>query len=924
MKIKAFQFILCALLCSATLFAEDSQNDESLYDLSDYQSLIEFSETPLDVLDIDDEAFIAKADRSNKKKSKPKKVEAPPQPPAPEAPPLQQNIQNKKPKKKKKVSEKRLARRDQRAKKYSRWPARGEPYWAWIGNIQPYKLSLFTQTNIGIGFLYFSDIQTNLRLQPTTLIPFTNSIPYQNRLSYNRSALFEYMVGYRILYWLKAALSYQNQQAVSIQTKYMLARPNAGANTAFFGQLSAYLELNALSGRVFFELPWPMIWGKTATTPYLSMAVGAGWQSWTNVYATYIQLNSAPNSISPFKVPLKQKVSPNAIFLVDLGFRVQPSKSAQLFSLTGGCKFNYWGQALNIGNLRDQNNYPISLTSAFRIKSIYSFAPYLGFQWNFVDIYPCYIKDPKKHLVIWDKKLGKQRLLFTQLNIGPNFLYESKTQAFFQPLPVSGFRLVGGSPMSGRLKKNKTPLFEYLIGIQPLQWFKYCVSYQNQQNIGYETKTLPSINPVAAKGFNKLNAEVELNSIMAKFYFQWFFSVFKGVFISPYASVGLGAGWQSWTNVVLSSLAENATALFPAAGVNTINLRQKISVNCVWMADLGLNLTTPAYYFPFNLSLGCKYNQWGKSPNLGKVTQQGTFKTGILHPFSIRTLYSFAPYMAIEWDFPVDYNYKVNKKSTNLWKPYWINVSNFQTRHSVYANMNIGVGVLGFDRIRANVGSIPANLDNTVTSVPYKFGLHYNITPVYEYIIGYRARQWLNLTLSYNRQSNIYVETSYLPADQGTLIPNAFGQLKARLGLDMLLFKPYFELPWPMVWKGWITSPYLGVGIGAAWQSWTDVTQSAVGLVNRPALITGAVQSGLRQKIMASCGWSVDLGLRIRNAIYNAPLSIVVGCKYNQWGQTRNLGALNQQENFKRAITRPLRIRVVFSFAPYMGVQWNF
>lgn len=446
MSKKTFQFIFCALLCSVFLFSDESTNGESLYDFSDYQSIIEFNDTSLNVFDLDEESFVAKADKNKKKKkAKPKKSESPPASPPPA--PQQQKSPKKKPNnKKKKESERRLARRDKRAKKYQRWPARGEPYWTWIGNIQPYKLSLFTQTNIGIGFLYFSDIETNLRLQPTSLIPFTNPIPYQNRLSYNRSALMEYMIGYRILHWLKAAISYQNQQAVSVQTKHMLGRP-AGPNTAFYGQLSAYLGLNALSARVFFELPWPMIWGKTATTPYLSAAFGAGWQSWTNIYATYMQVNTGPNIATPITIPLKQKISSNPMFLIDLGFRIQCSKSAEPFSLTAGCKFNYWGQAINIGNLRDQNNYPIALTRPFRIKSLYSFAPYLGFQWNFVDIYPCYVKDPKKHLVIWDKKMGKQRLLFTQINIGPNFLYEADTQAFFQPLPARGFRAVGGSPI---------------------------------------------------------------------------------------------------------------------------------------------------------------------------------------------------------------------------------------------------------------------------------------------------------------------------------------------------------------------------------------------------------------------------------------------------------------------------------------------
>ncbi len=56
----------------------------------------------------------------------------------------------------------------------------------------------------------------------------------------------------------------------------------------------------------------------------------------------------------------------------------------ETFSVLLGCKFNYWGQARNMGANKHMLDYVVSgLAHPIGIKSIYQFAPYLGFELDF-------------------------------------------------------------------------------------------------------------------------------------------------------------------------------------------------------------------------------------------------------------------------------------------------------------------------------------------------------------------------------------------------------------------------------------------------------------------------------------------------------------------------------------------------------------
>ena len=66
----------------------------------------------------------------------------------------------------------------------------------------------------------------------------------------------------------------------------------------------------------------------------------------------------------------------------------------------------------------------------------------------------------------------------------------------------------------------------------------------------------------------------------------------------------------------------------------------------------------------------------------------------------------------------------------------------------------------------------------------------------------------------------------------------------------------------------------------------------------------------------------IDIGMRIQSAYPNSKFSLIIGTKYNQWGQARSIGKMTQQGAHKIALGHPLIIKTVYQFAPYLGVQW--
>lgn len=147
--------------------------------------------------------------------------------------------------------------------------------------------SLFFQFNIGAGFLYFSDIKGNTYVKyEDSASTLTNHSLYGSNsirgpISYNRSPVFESILGYRFNHWFKMALSYQHQGNISVQTPMLLGLGTDPelevAPNSSFSQLRSSLCLDALFFKIYFESPHPMIWRGLSFSPFIAAAVGPGW-----------------------------------------------------------------------------------------------------------------------------------------------------------------------------------------------------------------------------------------------------------------------------------------------------------------------------------------------------------------------------------------------------------------------------------------------------------------------------------------------------------------------------------------------------------------------------------------------------------------------------------------------------------------------
>ncbi len=815
--------------------------------------------------------------------------------------------------------------------------------------------SLFFQTNVGIGFLYFSGIRGNsdlfLDAGGYRVLGHTYGVTALDRpVSYNRTPLFEYLLGYAWTPWLRAALSYQHQGGISIQT-----RSRRGIGVSYGGwhdsqiQLRSNLALDALTVKVILETPRALQIGRAAIHPYLGLAVGPGWQSWMNPEIIYSAIDDNAFYYSQ-PCPLKSKIVANAVFSVDAGMRLQSVLPNDSFSVVGGCKYNQWGQARNIGKIRQQGA-PEGLTHPYRIRTVYSFAPYLGFQWNyFTD--PSYLPvhcvagrevNRWKPFFVPVKDLGSEmKSIFTQFNAGIGFLYFSDLRgnilALYENTTVAAnmIKIFGALPFQGSLRYNRTPLFEYLLGYQFLPWLKVALSYQHQGGVFIQTPLQKGLGTLAGVFFevnySQFRSTLALDAVMPKVYFTLpYVGISKGIAVSPYLAVGVGPSWQSWTDIELEQTytedVYNNNQYYLRS--EPLPLRNKYIANAAWMLDAGFRFQSAYPDGCFSVTSGCKYNAWGQARNIGKLSQQNMPKRGLAYPFKAEIVYSFAPYLGVEWDFPANVAglppCLLEGKNTSRWLPFIANLNPLENDHPVFVNWNVGVGFLYFSGIHGNTAGqydTPAHtltLGGTYGQSSFKQHLRYNRTPLFEYILGYEWNRWLQTALSYQHQGGISVQSAMEHGIGG--VGGNWSQFRSDLSLDAVMLKVTLQSPMAFICRGVATTPYLGMGVGPGWQSWTNTEEEQTYFFsnrywNQPLL--------LRNKYFPNAVFMVDVGLHFQGARPNGSFSVLSGCKYNQWGQTGNIGKPSQQGSVKSGLIHPFYITTLYSFAPYLGVQWNF
>ncbi|MCH9633692.1 MAG: hypothetical protein S4CHLAM7_04240 [Chlamydiae bacterium] len=275
-----------------------------------------------------------------------------------------------------------------------------------------------------------------------------------------------------------------------------------------------------------------------------------------------------------------------------------------------------------------------------------------------------------------------------------------------------------------------------------------------------------------------------------------------------------------------------------------------------------------------------------------------------------------------------------NYQPVNSWTPYVTWIGNVQD--STLKNFSIatyGVGFLYASKTRGNLTMTPkastAQNDNSVTLAQGVGNVSYNRTPIYEIMYGMKLYTWLSVMFSIQNQNSINVQTDYVYGggnpSQGFSANGSVGyQYRGQLGLNSLMFKVFFELPWVLVWKNMMFALYMDAGVGPGWQSWTDNRVYMQWYSTGAASTRNTFVNTLSQKISASCVYQVDFGLRVKPAVLSADMSFVAGCKYNGWGQQKSIGKISQQGSWNQGLLQPISAQVLYSFAPYVGVNINY
>jgi hypothetical protein len=278
-----------------------------------------------------------------------------------------------------------------------------------------------------------------------------------------------------------------------------------------------------------------------------------------------------------------------------------------------------------------------------------------------------------------------------------------------------------------------------------------------------------------------------------------------------------------------------------------------------------------------------------------------------------------------------------NYQPVNSWTPYFTWIGNVQNhKMSTFTQATMGVGFLYVSNFKGNLIMTPqgGNQNDNGTILPRGIGkINYNRTPVLEWMYGYKVFTWLSVLFSIQNQNNVSVQTEYVRGGKrstpqgspwGDNADNIYYQFRSQLGLNTLMLKVNFELPWVLVWKNWMHAAYLGLGVGPSWQSWTDNRVYAQYYFSNTGGGRDTFVNTLAQKYSTNCAFQVDAGVRMKPAVVSADISVLWGVKFNEYGQMRSIGKLTQQGAWNQGLFKPVSARVLYSFAPYLGFQWNF
>ncbi|MCH9633297.1 MAG: hypothetical protein S4CHLAM7_00200 [Chlamydiae bacterium] len=264
-----------------------------------------------------------------------------------------------------------------------------------------------------------------------------------------------------------------------------------------------------------------------------------------------------------------------------------------------------------------------------------------------------------------------------------------------------------------------------------------------------------------------------------------------------------------------------------------------------------------------------------------------------------------------------------NYPSKDLSRPLWFPSKELEAPSRINFAFNVGVGFLYFYKVRGNLTPAPKSLFSNYAGADFgeiaKFA--YNKTPLFEADLGVRIFSWWNTALTYYGQSGVSIESHFNSSvATGSNNDPVWSTFRSNLQLNALLMKCYFQNPYALIIGSWATTPYMALGVGPSWQSWTDICLYEM-VINNGSFSSSVLS--LRQKISANATWTAEFGFTLKPATPESPMSLRIGCKYIDWGQARQMGVL-QEQGAKLGPFEPVSAKKVYSFVPFIGVQFNF
>lgn len=281
--------------------------------------------------------------------------------------------------------------------------------------------SMFCEVETGLGFLYFSGVKGILNPRPQNVyqdIAGTNSttgihsFPIRGRFQYNRTPIVTVDFGWKLANWIRFSVTMQAQQNIHVRTKpTQVANLRTGAAAGEAASLTqvnfdSFLNLYSIGGKLLFQWTDMVSFSTWSMSLYVGGSCAAAWQEWTAPKSVQLYFNNVDavcNTLTSANISFKDQTFANFSYTGDSGLTFKPTDSFAKLSFKMGCKFIGWGAVRGIGAARNQKDiqrvassatdagnvsfpgpavYP-SIFKPIRVRTIYSWAPYIGFNWEF-------------------------------------------------------------------------------------------------------------------------------------------------------------------------------------------------------------------------------------------------------------------------------------------------------------------------------------------------------------------------------------------------------------------------------------------------------------------------------------------------------------------------------------------------------------